>query len=114
MTALTRLDRATVGLALGLPCITSLLMMMWAPGVVTPTTYAVVATLLLATAAIALNTWKSAQGTGSMGQLLYETEGAALDQRARRSSRVVSTRSTISLIGVSFAASAAIVIVWLI
>lgn len=115
MTSLTRLDRATVGLALGLPCITSLIMMMWAPGVVTPTTYAVVAALLLATAAIALNSWKSAQGTGSMGQLLYETEGAAVpDPGARRASRLVSTRSAMTLMGVSLATSAAIVLVWLI
>jgi len=114
MTSLTRLDRATVGVALGLPCLTSLIMMLWAPGVVTPTTYAVVVALLLATAAIALNSWKSAQGTGSMGQLLYETEGAVSDQRASRSSRLVSTRSAMTLMGVSLATSAAIVLVWLI
>jgi len=113
MTSLTRLDRATVGVALGLPCLTSLIMMLWAPGVVTPTTYAVVVALLLATAAIALNTWKSAQGTGSMGQLLYETETPVPDQRKRRSS-LVSTRSAMTLMGVSLATSAAIVLVWLI
>jgi hypothetical protein len=114
MNSLTRLDRATVGVALGLPCLTSLIMMMWAPGVVTPTTYAVVVALLLATAAIVLNSWKSAQGTGSMGQLLYETEGAVADQRASRSARLVSTRSAMTLMGVSLATSAAIVLVWLI
>jgi hypothetical protein len=69
--------------------------------------------LLLATAAIALNTWKSAQGTGSMGQLLYETESPVTDQRKRRSS-LVSTRSAMTLMGVSLATSAAIVLVWLI
>src|SRR4029078_2994708 len=109
MTSLTRLDRATVGVALGLPCLTSLIMMMWAPGVVTPTNYAVVVALLLATAAIALNSWKSAQGTGSMGQLLYETESPVPDQRKRRSS-LVSTRSGMTLMGVSLATSAALVL----
>ena len=113
MTALTRIDRATVAVALGLPCITSLVLMIWAPGVVTPTTYAVVATLLLATAAIALSTWKSAQGTGSMGQLLYETETGATDRWRKRYSPA-SARRPLTLMAVSLATSAAIVFAWLI
>lgn len=113
MTPLTRLDRATVAVALGLPCITSLVLMIWAPGVVTPTTYAVVASLLLATAAIAISTWKSAQGTGSMGQLLYETETGAPD-RWRKRYDTTSMRRPLTLVGVSVATSAAIVFAWLI
>jgi hypothetical protein len=113
MTALTRLDRATVAVALGLPCITSLVLMIWAPGVVAPTTYAVVASLLLATAAIAISSWKSAQGTSSMGQLLYETETEAPD-RWRKRYDTASMRVPLTVIAVSLVTSAAIVIVWLI
>jgi hypothetical protein len=74
MTAITRFERPMVAIAIGLPCMTSLVLMFWAPGAINPTTYAVVASLLVAMAAIVINTWKSAQGTGSLGQLLYETE----------------------------------------
>jgi hypothetical protein len=74
MTTVSRFERPTVAVAIGLPCIASLALMFWAPGAITPMTYAVVAALLVATAAVAINTWKSAQGAGSLGQLLYETE----------------------------------------
>ena len=74
MTAITPFERPMLSAALGLPFITSLGLMFWAPGVISPTTYAVVASLLIATAAIVINTWKGAQGTGSVGQLLYDTE----------------------------------------
>ena len=80
-----RLDRITLALALALPCITSLVLMIWAPGLVTPSAFAVTAFMLLATAAIVINTWKNAQATGSMGQLLYETNTTGESVRQRRS-----------------------------
>ena len=76
MIALTRVDASTLAAALGLPCLTSLALMFWAPSAMSPTTFAIVATLFVATGAIVINTFRNAQGTGSIGQLLYETDTA--------------------------------------
>jgi len=83
MTLDPRLEKITLGFALGLPCLTSLALMFWAPGTISPGTYAIVVSLLLGTATVALNTWKSAQATGSMGQLIYEVNTAAAPTRAQ-------------------------------
>ena len=85
MTALTRLDAATVAAAMGLPCLTLLALMFWAPGALTPTTFALVATLFVATAALVTRTWRSARGTVSVGQLPYETDAVmmAVPRRTR-------------------------------
>lgn len=80
-----RLDRITLALALALPCLTSLVLMIWAPGAITPSAFAVTAFMLLATAAIVINTWTNAQATGSMGQLIYETNTAGQAVRQKRS-----------------------------
>jgi len=76
MIALSRVDASTLAAALGLPCLTSLALMFWAPSAMSPTTFAIVATLFVATGAIVINTFRNAQGTGSIGQLLYETDTA--------------------------------------
>lgn len=80
-----RVDRITLALALALPCLTSLVLMLWAPGAITPSAFAVTAFMLLATAAVVINTWKNAQATGSMGQLIYETNTAGDVVRQKRS-----------------------------
>jgi hypothetical protein len=118
MTALTRLDRVTVGVALGLPCLTSLFLMFWAPGAITPTTYALTVTLVLATSAIIINTWRSAQGTGSMGQLLHETEvepAVASTARARgtRWLRRYDHSAARALLALSLSVTLVMVWVWL-
>lgn len=69
----TRAERWALTLALGLPCVTSVALMTLAPGHVAPVTYGVVVALLAGSATVAVNTWKAAQATGSIGQLLYET-----------------------------------------
>jgi len=61
MTIDSRIERVTLAFALGLPCITSLGLMIWMPGRISPTTYAVVVSLLLGTTAVALHIWKRAQ-----------------------------------------------------
>lgn len=69
----TRAERWALTVALGLPCATSIALMTLAPGHVAPLTYGVVVALLVGSATVAVNTWKAAQATGSIGQLLYET-----------------------------------------
>ena len=85
MIALTRVDASTLAAALGLPCLTSLALMFWAPSAMSPTTFAIVATLFLATGAIVINTFRNAQGTGSIGQLLYQTDTATTAAPPQRS-----------------------------
>jgi len=69
----TRAERRALTIALGLPCATSVGLMTLAPGHVAPGTYAVVVALLLGSVIVAVSTWKAAQATGSIGQLIYET-----------------------------------------
>ena len=38
-------------------------------------TFAALAALLLGTAAVGLNTWRNGQATGSVAQLIHETDG---------------------------------------
>jgi hypothetical protein len=73
MTVDNRVERLALVIALGLPSVTSLALMILAPGRVAAGTYVVVVALLLGSATVALNTWKAAQATGSVGQLIYET-----------------------------------------
>jgi hypothetical protein len=122
MTAVSRFDNVVLGLALGLPCVTSLWLMIWAPGAITSSTYAVAATLLLATAAIVINTWRNAQATGSVGQLLFEvdTEGVAhrrvtnrWERWLKRYDRSAARGRTLALLALSLASSSALVTAWL-
>lgn len=80
MTTITQ-HRITLAAALVLPCI-ALLTVLPVPGI--SSTYAMFAALLIATAAIGFNTWKNGQATGSLGQLIYETETTPLTTAAVR------------------------------
>jgi hypothetical protein len=66
-------NRIILSVALLLPC-TASLWLLTVPGTMGPSTYAVLAGLIIATAAIGLNSWKNSQPTGSMGQLIHETD----------------------------------------
>jgi hypothetical protein len=103
-----RIEKITLAFSLGLPCAASLGLMLWAPGRVTPTTFAVVVALLLGTATVALNTWKSAQATGSVGQLIYETDRGA--QKADNGGR----RRLLTMMVMSVVATALIASAWLV
>jgi hypothetical protein len=83
MTIDTRLEKRALAIALALPCATSIALMVFAPRGVAPATYVVVVALLLGTATVALNTWKSAQATGSVGQLIYEVNTGARPAASR-------------------------------
>ena len=122
MTADTRFEKVTVTFALGLPCITSIGLMMWVPGTVSRSTYVLAAALLVAIAAVTIRTWKSAQATGSVGQLIYETnsEGAANSASAtrwerwvRRYDRSASMGRGVAVLLLGAAATAIIVTAWL-
>ena len=55
----------------------SLLGWLWTvPTLLSPTTFAAVVVFLVGGAAIGLTTWRNAQATGSIAQLLHATEGA--------------------------------------
>ena len=124
MTAIVRprLDRVTLGVTLGLPCVTSLVLMLWAPGAITSSSYAVVVALLLAAAAIVINTWNNAQATGSLGQLLYETDAVAgspaaaqtrWDRWIARADETAAQGRRQALLVLSLAVTGAIVAAWL-
>jgi hypothetical protein len=106
MTIDSRVEKLTLVFALGLPCLASLGLMFWMPGRVSPTTYAVVVSLLLGSTAVGLNTWKAAQATGSMGQLLYETNTG--HTQLRRTGLSVATMVILSAVS-----TALIVATWL-
>ncbi len=64
-------NRITVAIALLLPCAATLWLLTRSTAAI-PITYAALAAL--AVAIIGFKTWKSGQSTGSVGQLIYETE----------------------------------------
>lgn len=78
---MTTRNRTTLAVAFLLPCAVSLGMMAMS-GTMASSTYAMVAALLTATAAIGLTTWKNGQASGSMGQLLHETDLTPVTARA--------------------------------
>ena len=73
MTPFSTQARFTIGLALLVPFMGSLWLLA-VPNAITSTTYAVLATLLMALAAVAMNTYANGRAANSMGQLLHETE----------------------------------------
>ena len=75
--------QVTLLFALAVPAAASLWLMA-VPGVMSVSTYGALTALLIAVAAVTLNSARNAGPTGSLGQLLYETENAAL--RPSRSS----------------------------
>ena len=46
----------------------------WVPRLVSNSTFAFLSAVLLGGVGVSLLTWRNAQATGSVGQLLYETE----------------------------------------
>ena len=70
---MTMRNRMTLAVALLLP-VTTWLWLIAVPGAVGSSTYAMFAALVIAMTVIGLTTWKNSQATGSMGQLLHETD----------------------------------------
>lgn len=70
---MTKRNRTTLAVALLLP-VTTWLWLLAVPGAVGSSTYAMFAAIVIAMAVIGLTTWKNSQATGSMGQLLHETD----------------------------------------
>lgn len=103
----TRLEKIILGFALGLPGAVALALMFLAPGSVSTATYGAVVALLLGTATVALHTWKSAQATGSVGQLLYETN------TGQHIESTTSPRRTVILVVLSLVTTAVIIATWL-
>jgi len=117
-----RLEKLALAIALGLPCGASLAMMVSVPGRVSTTTYTVAVSLLLGTTIVALNTWKSAQPTGSVARLIYETDtGRGDDARAttrwerwtRRYDRSAARGRIVAMMLLSAATTGLIVATWL-
>jgi hypothetical protein len=128
MTSLKQ-NRIIVAIALLLPSAVSLWLLTRSATAVTATDAGLVA-LLIATALIGLNTWKNGQPTGSIGQLIHETDVApsysanarrALDlTNARRwdawytrGESVAYTGRVRALLALSVVATAALLYVWL-
>jgi hypothetical protein len=68
-------SRPILALTLGLPCGASI-WLLTVRGTMGPSTFAALAALLVAIAAVGLTTWRTGQTTGNIGQLLHETERA--------------------------------------
>ena len=64
-----------VAASLLIPCMAAVWLML-KPQTASGSTLAVFATLVVATGAIVLNTWRNAQATTSTSQLIYATESA--------------------------------------
>jgi hypothetical protein len=72
MTSVTQ-NRIIIAVALSLPLAATSWLLMQSSAAV-PATFAAVAALTIATAFVALNTWRSGQPTRSVGQLIYDME----------------------------------------
>jgi hypothetical protein len=75
MAPLSNSSRLKVAAGLLACCLLSL-WLMGVPDTLTPSTYAMVATLLIALTSVAIMTFRNGQATGSIGQLIYETNVA--------------------------------------
>jgi hypothetical protein len=80
LTALPARTVSVVAISLLVPCVGAVWLML-NPQSVTASTYAVFATLVIATGAIVINTWRNAQAPTSTSQLIYATEVAATAKR---------------------------------
>jgi hypothetical protein len=122
-------NRIIVTIALLLPCVASLWLLTRSGSTVPATTVGLVA-LLIATAIIGFNSWKNGQPTGSIGQLIHETDveplpspnaRPALDPtNARRwdawrvrGEALAYTGRVRALLALSVVATAALLYVWL-
>jgi hypothetical protein len=63
----------TIAAALLVPCVLALWMLL-VPDRLSALTYLLTTTIVLASAAVTLTAWQNGQGTGSMAQLIHETE----------------------------------------
>jgi hypothetical protein len=79
-----RQNRITVTVALLLPSVATLWLLTQSSAAM-PATYAALAALAIATAVVAVNSWKSGQPTRSVGQLIYEMEIVPLSTSKARS-----------------------------
>jgi hypothetical protein len=79
MVVFTTLTHVVLATILGL----SGLWFAWVPHVVSNSTYAVFSALLIGGVGVSSLTWRNAQATGSVGQLLHETELAGASNPAR-------------------------------
>jgi hypothetical protein len=75
MTSPGRNTRYTLGAALLVPSMLTLWLFA-VPGTLAMSTYLVLVSLMVATAAITLTTWRNSRAVDSLGQLLYATETA--------------------------------------
>lgn len=79
MNSLTSLNPRTlsvVAVSLLLPCTVAVWLML-TPHTASGSTYAIVAALVVATAAIVITTWRNAQATINTSHLIYATESAS-------------------------------------
>ena len=82
MTSPGRNTRYTLGAALLVPSMLTLWLLA-VPDTLAVSTYLVLVSLIVATAAITLNTWRNGRAAGSMGQLLYATETAPVSDSVK-------------------------------
>ena len=87
MTPLTYTTKFTVAAALLPPCMVALWMMA-VPEMLSSSTYAAFAALLVALAGITFLTFRNGQAPGSMGQLLHATETTQPAAAHRHSAKV--------------------------
>jgi hypothetical protein len=80
LTALTNRTIALLGVSLLVPCMAAVWLLL-KPQVVSGSTYLTFATLVLATGAIVLNTWRNAQATTNTSHVIYATEVALSAKR---------------------------------
>ena len=80
LTALTNRTLLVIALASLAPCMAAVWLML-SPQAVSGSTYAMFATLALATGAIVINTWHNAQATTNTSHVIYATELATPEKR---------------------------------
>jgi hypothetical protein len=68
--------------SLTLSAVCVLILWLWAvPSVLSPATFAFMAIFMIGGATVSLITWRNAQATSTVGQLLHATEAASTDVR---------------------------------
>ena len=77
MAPLTKFTQYTLVVALLVPCALSLWVIA-VPSIMTPSTLAVSTALFLSLAAVVIATVRNGRATGSLGEMLYEVEPAAM------------------------------------
>ena len=67
------------GAVMFVTCLGILTWLWMVPALMSRSTFAIVAVFLAGGTTVAITTWRNAQATGSMAQILYEAEAAAAD-----------------------------------